>query len=375
MAVLQQRLNAKAEGAEVDDLRRLLSALKTQVQALQASAEAAAPNQAPLRSASAFNAARKSSSRLSAVRAASFLAAPMTPAGRRESSVMATLPPPAQLGADAVAAKGAGTQAQQPDQAAWTATSVHRISLASYVTDLGSLSATDPADLHVVEGADTEGMPRLPQQLPLAAVLAPAPSSAAHTTADAADTLARDAIGASAAAVREELAAMQQGMQAALQALDQGLAGLQDEVDDLALRAEADRKLVATLESRVLHVQEQQLSQLSAAGHLPLTSHEGMSDSAAWPIGSLHAASQGNEHAAEASQAVSSNMRGISPAYGKQWPGARDAADAQQSMRSVRRALAVITNASHIMAVGTPLQPSPEVDILACKMSSSCKAQ
>lgn len=165
---------------------------------------------------------------------------------------------------------------------------------------------------------------------------------------------------ANMAALREELEAMQQGMQTALHALDQGMTGLQDEVDDLALHAEADRKLVATIEGQALRAQ-QQLLQMTTAGPPALRTGDNSSGLAAYPVPSLHAISQDNSEAAQPSLAVSGNTHVISPAYGKQWPGGADMAYAQQSMRSVRRALAVITNASHIMAVGTPLQPSTEV--------------
>ena len=119
--------------------------------------------------------------------------------------------------------------------------------------------------------------------------------------------------------------ALHLGVQQALAELEGRLEGLQDDVDSMSLIRDADRQVIATLEAQLLGAQK--------LGLLP-------PDTALKAAGLLT-----DDMDLEGAKAD------LIPAYaGDRWRAS--GAPAEQSMRSVRRALSVITNASYIMSVG-----------------------
>ena len=382
LAILQQRLSTKAEASEMEDIRRLLSALKAQVAALQTTLEeaAAAPEQAPLRMSSKGMAARKSSARLSMTRLSQVqaqLAAgqaqvpaspagqiqPQQPASRRGSQLASAAEPHAVRGADAPPLQPLLSQAQQhPDRGvAAPPASLHRISIANGIASIGNGGSPAPG-WHVLESPSAEGMPQI--RLPPAAT-----ASSSASPGNAADMAVQGTAAlVSQAAVQVQLEAMQEDMQGALGVMEQGLSRLQDEVDDMALRGEADRTLLATLEQQLQRAQQQMVFMSAARGSISSAGMVSSDTSADWAVSANTPAvpQQGQEQ--QELLRGGSKGHGFAPTFSSEWMGAASDVADERSMRSVRKALAVITNASHMMAVGTPLQALAKVSAVPCNV-------
>ena len=318
LAVLQQRLGHKAEAAETEELREQLAALRGDVKRLQAGmregmsmaaadepglAAAIAPRRSVLHSQSS-SALRKFS------QITSPLFAPSEPVP--DSSEPSAQPLPDQV------------PPVQPDQALGLPADVP-----APTTLWDSLEEADAALGPLTLQADAEGGGSAPGSSPRASVIS---EQQPEPEPDEAVQPAGQTLPAGAAEV------LHLGVQQALQELEDRLEGLQDDVDSMSLQRDADGQLIATLEAQMLGAQK--------LGLLP-------------PDTALKAAGLLDDMDLESAKAD------LIPAYLGDAKRAGDA-PAEQSMRTVRKALSVITNASYIMSVGESLPMLDQVRTRAC---------
>ena len=318
LAILQQRLGHKAEAAETEELREELAALRSEVKRLQAgnmwegSADAPGPRRSVLQS------------QTSALRRFSQITSPLFPPS--EPPVPDSAEPLEQPAPEQAA------PALQPDHAPVLpadspAPGGRRGSSGDIDTALGLLTVQ----------ADT-------------AERGSAPRSSFHGSASAEEQSEPDPDTDGLQPAVEALPAgavelLHLGVQQALQDLEDKLEGLQDDVDSMSLQRDADRQLIASLEAQVLGAQK--------LGLLP-------------PDTALKAAGLLDDLDLEHDKADL-----IPAAYAADRMRASEA-PAQHSMRSVRKALSVITNASYIMSMGESMPMLDQVSTNFLSASSSC---
>ena len=324
LAVLQQRLGHKAEAAETEELREELAALKSELKRLQAGMREGVPRAAAAAEPGSADAVAPRRSVLqrqsSALRRFSQITSPLFPGSEPvpDSDAPSEQPAPDQV-----------PQSLQPDQALHSpadvpATSSQQESQEEVSTALGVPAMPADADGGSAPGSSHRGSDSAEQQ--------PEPDPEEDV---------QPAVQALPAGAVEVL---HLGVQHALQDLEDRLEGLQDDVDSMSLQRDADRQLIATLEAQMLGAQK--------VGLLP-------------PDAALKAAGLLDDVDLQSAKAE------LIPAYVADRRRA-SSAPAEHSMRSVRKALSVITNASYIMSVGESM---PMLDQVRSQPLHSCHSK